>query len=170
MKLVFCFVAIFLLVVAGLLGLVAGINLNPQSTVRYVPDWGSLGDWVAGISGLFTFCVAFIAMNAWRVQERQRLVLQWKADLVDYTYTLPYLGEYLFWPRDKDDIDRIAGKFYGCIKSYMLMIEYVEAEKMEFYKLIWSQVHAAHDAYSMKGQAKSETNAVFVQAYLNKFL
>lgn len=98
------------------------------------------------------------------------MVLQWKADLVDYTYTLPYLDEYLVWPNDKDHIDRIAGKFYGCIKSYMLMIEYVEPEKLEFYKLIWTNVHAAHDAYVMKGGAKAATSEVFVNAYLNKFL
>ncbi|WP_127650547.1 hypothetical protein [Pseudomonas koreensis] len=146
------------------------MNLNPQSTVRFIPDWGSLGDWLAGVSALLTFIAACVAMNAWRIQERQRLVLQWKADLLDYTYTLPYLSEQLIWPRDKDHIDRIAGKFYVCIRSYMLMIEYVKPDRLEFYKRIWSQVHAAHDAYSMKGQSRAATNEVFVQAYLNKFL
>ncbi|MCP1506832.1 hypothetical protein J2Y83_002805 [Pseudomonas marginalis] len=46
------FGAIFLCVACGLLGLTAGINLNPQSTVRFVPDWGSLADWVSGIGAL----------------------------------------------------------------------------------------------------------------------
>lgn len=38
--------------VCGLLGLTAGINLNPSSTVSFVPDWGSLADWVSGIGSL----------------------------------------------------------------------------------------------------------------------
>ncbi|WP_336352975.1 hypothetical protein [Pseudomonas atacamensis] len=163
----FCFAAC---VISGLLGLTAGINMNPQSTVKFVPDWGSLGDWVAGVSALLTFLVACIAMNAWRVQERQRLILQWKADLVDYAWTLPYIKENLQWPADKDLIDKIAGKFYDCIKSYLLMIEYVEPEKQDYYKLIWSQVHDAHDAYIMKGATRTATKAAFVAAYLNKFL
>lgn len=39
-------------IVSALLGLTAGINQNPQATVRFVPDWGSLADWVAGIGAL----------------------------------------------------------------------------------------------------------------------
>src|SRR5690606_33024784 len=34
-----------LCILSGLLGLTAGINLNPDSTVRFVPNWGSVGDW-----------------------------------------------------------------------------------------------------------------------------
>src|SRR5690606_41643222 len=37
-----------LCIVSGLLGLTAGINLNPAATVRFVPNWGSLADWAAG--------------------------------------------------------------------------------------------------------------------------
>lgn len=46
--------AIFLCVTCGLLGLAAGINLNPQSTVRFVPvidanAWSSVGTWFGAI-------------------------------------------------------------------------------------------------------------------------
>lgn len=98
------------------------------------------------------------------------MVLQWKSDLVEYTYTLPYLKEQLLWPDDKEMIDKIAGKFYECVKSYMLMVEYVEPEKEEFYKLIWSGVHHAHDAYSMRRGTREAVKEVFVQAYLKKFI
>ncbi|UVK96104.1 hypothetical protein LOY49_12505 [Pseudomonas atacamensis] len=44
--------------VCGLLGLIAGINLNPQSTIKFVPAMGSLGDWIAGIGAIFAVGVA----------------------------------------------------------------------------------------------------------------
>jgi hypothetical protein len=44
----------------ALLGLVAGINLNPQSTVRFVPNLGSLGDWLAAAG---TFAAVWVALS-----------------------------------------------------------------------------------------------------------
>lgn len=160
----------FACVVCGLLGLTAGINLNPQSTVKFVPDWGSLGDWVAGVAALLTFFVACIAMNAWRAQERQRLLLQWKADLVEYTNFLPYLKDTLSWPEDEKLVAQAAGKFYGCVKSYLLMIECVEPNRKEYYEAIWLEVCDAHNGYAVDGATRAETKEVFVKAYLNKFL
>ncbi|VVP25597.1 hypothetical protein PS876_04064 [Pseudomonas fluorescens] len=52
MKYIVLVIAAVACVVCGLLGLTAGINLNPSSTTRYVPDWGSLGDWVSGLGAL----------------------------------------------------------------------------------------------------------------------
>lgn len=37
---------------SGLLGLTAGINLNPETTIRYVPDWEIAGAWVSGLGAL----------------------------------------------------------------------------------------------------------------------
>lgn len=51
-------------------GLTAGINLNPQSTVRFVPDWGSVGDWVSGVGAL----LAVIA-SLYMVQRSERFQL-----------------------------------------------------------------------------------------------
>lgn len=51
----------------GLLGLTAGINLNPQSTTRYVPNWGSLGDWVSGVGAL-----AAVAASLWLAQRSEK--------------------------------------------------------------------------------------------------
>ncbi|MBP2091691.1 MULTISPECIES: hypothetical protein [Pseudomonas] len=39
-------------VASALLGLTAGINQNPEATVKFVPDWGSAADWVAGLGSL----------------------------------------------------------------------------------------------------------------------
>lgn len=58
MKWILFGVVLALCVVCGLLGLTVGINLNPQSTVKFVPAWGSLGDWVAGIGAIFAVGVA----------------------------------------------------------------------------------------------------------------
>lgn len=44
--------------VSALLGLTLGINMNPGSTTRYVLNWGSLGDWVAGFGAFFAAGVA----------------------------------------------------------------------------------------------------------------
>lgn len=164
-----CYSVAFL-IIGGFAGLTMGINLHPESTVRFVPNWGSLGDWVAGIAAVLTFGAACFAMTTWRVQERNRLVLLWKADLVDYAFTLPYLKERLVYSDDKDLVDKIAAKFYCCVKSYMLMIEYATPEKAEFYKLIWSEAFHAHNGYVTGEIERSVTKEAFTKAYLNQFI
>lgn len=161
---------VFAGVVFGLLGLTAGINLNPESTVKYIPNWGSLGDWVAGISALLTFVVACVAMNAWRVQERQRLTLQWKADLIEYKNLLPHLEEVLQWPEDEPHIKKAAIAFSACIKSYLVMIECVDQSRKTYYEEIWEKVWRAHNEYIGDGATRKATTDVVIEAYLNKFL
>lgn len=56
--------------ITGLLGLIAGINLNPSSTVRFVPDMGSLGDWLAA-TGTFTAVWVALAQSA-RQADKER--------------------------------------------------------------------------------------------------
>lgn len=46
------------LLLCALVGLTIGINLNPDSTTKYVIHWGSLGDWVAGLGAFFAVGVA----------------------------------------------------------------------------------------------------------------
>ncbi|WP_053183651.1 hypothetical protein [Pseudomonas thivervalensis] len=59
--------------VSGLLGLTAGINLNPASTTKYVLDWGSLGDWVAGAGAFFAVGVALWQSHIQRKEEVEDL-------------------------------------------------------------------------------------------------
>lgn len=58
--------------VCGLLGLTAGINFNPDSTVRYVPNWGSLGDWVSGIGALLAVAVSLYLVRRNEAQQHER--------------------------------------------------------------------------------------------------
>lgn len=58
---------IFSCMICGLLGLTAGINLNPQSTIKFVPEWGSLADWVSGIGA--TCAVVATVYFGWKQRE-----------------------------------------------------------------------------------------------------
>lgn len=64
------FVVLVLCALSGLAGLTAGINLNPASTVKFVPVWGSAGDWVAGLGALLAVVVALL--QSARQQEKER--------------------------------------------------------------------------------------------------
>jgi hypothetical protein len=67
MKWIVLVVALAACALSGFLGLTAGINLNPQTTVRFVPNWGSLGDWVSGI-GAFSA----VAVTLWLADKQRR--------------------------------------------------------------------------------------------------
>lgn len=54
--------------ISALLGMTAGLNLNPQSTVRFIPAWGSLGDWFSGV-GAFSA----VAASLWLARRGERL-------------------------------------------------------------------------------------------------
>lgn len=63
---------IFACLVCGLLGLTAGINFNPDSTVRYVPNWGSLGDWVSGVGALLAVATSLYLVRRNEAQQHER--------------------------------------------------------------------------------------------------
>lgn len=67
MKWILFGIVLALCVASGLLGLTAGINLNPESTVKFVPLWGSLGDWVSGIGAL-----SAVAVTLWLADKQRR--------------------------------------------------------------------------------------------------
>ncbi|WP_308907615.1 hypothetical protein [Pseudomonas canadensis] len=67
MKWILCFVVLFLCAISGFLGLTAGINLNPESTVKFVPSWGSLGDWVSGTGALLA-----VLVTLWLADKQRR--------------------------------------------------------------------------------------------------
>ena len=64
------------LVLGGLLGLTAGINLNPNASVKFVPNWGSLGDWVSGVGALLAVVVAVWLAETQRKDNAEKLVLK----------------------------------------------------------------------------------------------
>lgn len=65
MRLLLCVGVLVLCTLSGLLGLTAGINLNPSSTISFVPNWGSVGDWLAGLGA---FCA--VAASLWLARRR----------------------------------------------------------------------------------------------------
>lgn len=67
MKWILSGVVIALCAVSGLLGLTAGVNLNPDSTVKFVPVWGSLGDWVSGLGALLA-----VLVTLWLADKQRR--------------------------------------------------------------------------------------------------
>ncbi|MCH5519011.1 hypothetical protein [Pseudomonas syringae] len=58
--------------ITGLLGLIAGINLNPSGTVRFVPNMGSLGDWLAATGTFAAVWVALAQSSKQAEKERPR--------------------------------------------------------------------------------------------------
>lgn len=85
MNWIFGAIALFTCAVSGLLGLTAGINLNPVSTVSFVPNWGSLGDWVSGVGALLAVITSFVLVRrnerSQAEREREHLVVdQWASD------------------------------------------------------------------------------------------
>lgn len=78
-------VAVLACAICGLLGLTAGINFNPNSTIKFVPDWGSLGDWVSGIGALLAVISSFILVRrneaAQEDREKEKIIVdQWASD------------------------------------------------------------------------------------------
>lgn len=61
--------------VSALAGLTAGINLNPVSTVRFVPNWGSFGDWVSGIGAFVAVAVALWQFHIQRKEDVEDLII-----------------------------------------------------------------------------------------------
>ncbi|WP_288463156.1 hypothetical protein [uncultured Pseudomonas sp.] len=70
MKWLALFSALAVSALLGLLGLIAGINLNPQSTVRFVPNMGSLGDWVSGLGAIAALSFAMWQFYFQRSKDR----------------------------------------------------------------------------------------------------
>ncbi|MBI6913254.1 MULTISPECIES: hypothetical protein [Pseudomonas] len=70
---------------SALAGLTAGINLNPQSTVKFVPDWGSVGDWVSGVGALLAVIASlYMVKRSERFQlarDSEQLMLVQEQDL-----------------------------------------------------------------------------------------
>lgn len=71
MKFLWIGLVVFVCVMSLLLGLTLGINLNPSSTIKFVPAWGSLGDWVAGLGSLVAVATTVILANRERNDQKE---------------------------------------------------------------------------------------------------
>jgi len=72
MKWILSLIAFGACVTSALLGLTAGINLNPDATVRYIPNWGSVGDWVSGIGALLAVISSLLLVHRNEVTQTAR--------------------------------------------------------------------------------------------------
>ena len=112
MKWIFGFCALLACVICGLLGLIAGINLNPTSTVKFVPDMGSLADWVSGFGSVSAAIVALYLADRQRKSNTAKIEINQYYNEDNFTVDLVSTGEksaivkgvFLRSPRDKKQI------------------------------------------------------------------
>ncbi len=90
MKYFVAFGVLIACVVIGLLGFTLGVNLNPDSTTRYVLNWGSLGDWVAGLGSIIAVGTTIYLAQREREDQKERL----SVELITQP-EIPYLGKRL---------------------------------------------------------------------------
>lgn len=70
------------LIIAGacgicvMIGLTAGVNLNPSSTVKYIWDWNAAGSWVSGIGALLAVIVTLRLADKSRREDVESLVVK----------------------------------------------------------------------------------------------
>ncbi|WP_139834868.1 hypothetical protein [Pseudomonas sp. B15(2017)] len=93
MKWMFGIGALFACVVCGLLGLIAGINLNPTSTVKFVPDMGSLADWISGIGSVSAAGVALYLADRQRRENTAKIEISQYYTRDNFTIDLVSTGE-----------------------------------------------------------------------------
>ncbi|SFX26265.1 hypothetical protein SAMN03159316_1325 [Pseudomonas sp. NFR02] len=74
------------------LGLTAGINLNPVSTVKYVWDWNAAGSWVSGIGTFLAVIVTLWQVRRQQERERPKLTIQQHFESKTYTLILVSTG------------------------------------------------------------------------------
>lgn len=84
MKWVWCLLFVLGCAVSAMLGLTAGVNLNPASTVKFVPAWGSLGDWVSGIGALAAVVVTLWLADKQRREDIESLRIQVVMGMLSY--------------------------------------------------------------------------------------
>jgi len=134
-------------------------------------DTAGIMDAITAVTGVLTLLVAWAALFSWRRQERQKAILAWKADLVDYAYGFPNLPVIWGYQTHKDEVDQAAERFYRCVKSYMVMRELVSRKRMKAYERIWRQAHFVHEKCTFEGQMTCAiARDLLSQAYLNDFL
>ncbi|MGY3026207.1 hypothetical protein ACVWXR_004042 [Pseudomonas lurida] len=109
------FVVFLLCLLSALAGLTAGINLNPQSTVKFVPLWGSAGDWVAGLGALLAVVVALLQSSKQQEKERAKVKINNEYDsdfwslraMSEGLVPVTVLGVYLEYDDYKRSIDLV---------------------------------------------------------------
>ncbi|PLR62849.1 hypothetical protein QCBJ_13295 [Pseudomonas sp. QC2] len=66
-------VLLALCTICAMLGLTVGITMNPQSTVRYVWDWGVAGGWVSGLGAMLAVGFALLQSHKQQMKEMPKV-------------------------------------------------------------------------------------------------
>lgn len=74
--------------VCAMLGLAAGVNLNPASTVKFVWDWNAAGSWVSGVGALAAVLVTLWQIRRQQEREKPKLFVQQDCDLGERSFSL----------------------------------------------------------------------------------
>ncbi|NVZ36604.1 hypothetical protein HX786_00860 [Pseudomonas sp. 21615526] len=93
MKWMFWAFALLACVVSGFLGLTAGINLNPLSTVKFVPNWGSLADWISGFGSVSAAIVALYLADLQRRNNTAKIEISQYYNTDNFTLDIVSTGE-----------------------------------------------------------------------------
>lgn len=78
---------------SGLLGLAAGINLNPASTVRFVPDGSVFADWLSGLGSVSAALVALYLADRQRRDNTAKIEISQYFSGDNFTIDLVSIGE-----------------------------------------------------------------------------
>jgi hypothetical protein len=78
---------------SGMLGLAAGINLNPTSTVKFVPDGSVFADWLSGVGTVFAAFVALYLADRQRRDNTAKIEISQYFSRDNLTIDLVSIGE-----------------------------------------------------------------------------
>ncbi|MBV4518522.1 hypothetical protein KVG88_00470 [Pseudomonas sp. SWRI74] len=134
MKYLLLIVAFIACILCGFAGLTMGVNLNPATTTRYVPNWGSIGDWVSGLGALLAVGVALWQSYIQRKEDVEDLVInqaqgndRWRVSVVSKGKRPARVQWIGFYSREIDTILPIKSfVFHGDDASLPQTLSYAE--------------------------------------------
>jgi hypothetical protein len=92
MNWMFVLISVIACAVCAMLGLTAGVNLNPVATVKFVWDWNAAGSWVSGLGTLLAVLVTLWQIRRQQEREKPRLNAQQEFEEQSFTLALVSTG------------------------------------------------------------------------------
>ncbi len=90
MRWIWIVVAVAVCILCGLVGFTIGVNLNADSSTRYVLNWGSLGDWVSGLGALLAIATTLYLTkrNEAQQEDAKKDVILVEQDATDWIVSI----------------------------------------------------------------------------------
>ncbi|MFK3945628.1 hypothetical protein [Pseudomonas fulva] len=149
MRLLLIVVIAAMCVISGLAGLTAGMNLNPNTTIKFVPNWGSLGDWVSGCGALLAVIVTLWLADRSRREDVESVDVKCSMALVGGIQT-PLLVVEATSDGKRDA--HVSGVFFTCSKA-----------KSNYWLVKWHSLSArlpAHLGYGQRAMLIANEGAI----------